>query len=415
MGEMNLSIGERSLANGLTVIAVQNEGVQTFAAAVVLKVDLRDETEADHGVAHMIGYCLDEGTVHRDGVELAKAADEIGGSLSGNASGGGVMCPEKHATEALKLVREMVFEPAFSEREVFRVRDEVLQDIKVEEADPRQVASMRFHQEVYGAHPYSRPSRGDAETVADHTPARLKAFHDRWYAPAAGIVAAAGPVEVEATLDLLEREFGSLTGEQPEHTRPDAPVMPEPKVDVHTAMDREQVHVYLGHPGVRRNHTDFYSLVVMDYILGTGPGFTSRISKRLRDEMGLCYSVNAAISSSAGEEPGEFVAYIGTSPEHREKAIDGFLEEIDRIREELVSDKELQDVQDYLTGSYIFAFERNTQLARYAVRAKRFDLGFDYIRRYPELIRAVTPADVLRVAQEHLHPDRMVRVSAGAS
>ena len=72
-------------------------------------------------------------------------------------------------------------------------------------------------------------------------------------------------------------------------------------------------------------------------------------------------------------------------------------------------------MQDYLTGSYIFAFERNTQLARYAVRAKRFELGFDYIHRYPDLIRVVTPEDVLRVAITHLHPDRMVRVSAGAS
>jgi zinc protease len=415
MGKVNLAIGERTLGNGLTVMAVQNEGVQTFASAVVLSVDVRDEIDADQGVTQMIGDCLDEGTVHRDAVELAKAVDEIGGSLSGNASGGGIMCPEKHSMDALRMMREMVFEPAFSEREVQRVRDETLQDIKVEEADPRQVASMRFHKEVYGNHPYSRPSRGDAEAVASHTSARLLAFHQKWYAPVSGIVAASGPAEVEASLDVLEREFQDLSGTQPEHLRPEDPLMPEPGVDVHIAMEREQVHVFLGHPGIRRGHPDFYSLMVMDYILGTGPGFTSRIAKRLRDEMGLCYSVNAAITSSAGEEPGVFAAYIGTSPEHREKAIAGFCEEIDRIRGELVTAKELQDVQDYLTGSYIFGFERNTQLARYAVRAKRFGLGFDYIHRYPELIRAVTCEDVQRVAQKHLHPDRMVRVSAGAS
>jgi zinc protease len=153
----------------------------------------------------------------------------------------------------------------------------------------------------------------------------------------------------------------------------------------------------------------------MDHILGTGPGFTSRISKRLRDEDGLCYSVHASITSSAGEEPGCFTAYIGTSAEHRQKATRGFLQEIDRIRQEHVAAEELHDVQEYLTGSFVFALERNANLARYAIRAKRFGLGFDYVHRYPELIRGVTIEDVQTAAQRYLHPDRVVIVSAGAS
>ena len=190
--------------------------------------------------------------------------------------------------------------------------------------------------------------------------------------------------------------------------------MPKDVSDIHVPMQREQVHVYVGHPGIRRRNPDFYALLVMDHILGTGPGFTSRISKRLRDEDGLCYSVHAAIASSAGEEPGCFTAYIGTSPEHRRKAIRGFLEEIDRIRQETVSEEELRDVQEYLTGSLVFALERNTNLASYAIRVKRFDLGFDYVHRYPGLIRSVTVDDVQTVAQRYLHPDKVVIVSAGA-
>jgi zinc protease len=176
----------------------------------------------------------------------------------------------------------------------------------------------------------------------------------------------------------------------------------------------EQVHVYLGHLGIRRADPDFYVLSVMDHILGTGPGFTSRCSKKLRDEQGLCYSVSAGITASAGEEPGTFTAYIGTSPEHRQRAIDGFLDEIRRIRSEPPSEQELQDVKDYLTGSFVFALERNSNLASYAIRAKRFGLGFDYLHRYPELIRAVTREDVRAAAERHLHPDRLVIVSAGA-
>ncbi len=167
---MKLQIGERTLSNGLTIIAVQNAGVHTYAAGMVLDVDMRDESPEEEGVANLIGDCLDEGTKQRSGVELAMAVDELGGRLIGTASGGTVMCPAKNREDALPLLREMVFEPEFAEREVHRVRDEVLQEIKVEESDPREVASLRFQKEVYGAHPFSRPARGSAEAVAARGP-----------------------------------------------------------------------------------------------------------------------------------------------------------------------------------------------------------------------------------------------------
>ena len=223
-----------------------------------------------------------------------------------------------------------------------------------------------------------------------------------------------GPEDVESTLDRLHRVFGSVAGRAADH--PKMPRIPprDGRVDIHLPMKREQVHVYLGHLGIRRTDPDFYALSVMDHILGSGPGFTSRISKRLRDEMGLCYSVHAGITSSAGKEPGCFTAYIGTSAKNRQRAVKGFLEEMKRIQTGLPTEEELRDVQDYLTGSFAFALERNTNLVAYAIRACRFELGFDYIDEYPDLIRSVTRRDVRRVAEKHLDPKRVVIVSAGA-
>ncbi len=219
---MKLRIGERLLDNGLTIIAVQNVGVHTFAAGVVLDVDMRDESPADEGVTNLIGECLDEGSKHRDGVQLALAMDELGGRLSGGASGGTVVCPAKNSVAALELVREMVFKPAFSERDVHRVRDEILQEIQVEESEPRTVASYRFQKEIYGDHPYGHPARGSAVAVAARGPEDLHAFHEKWYRPANGYVATGGPGEVEATLDVLESVFGNVTGSGSEHVRPAA-------------------------------------------------------------------------------------------------------------------------------------------------------------------------------------------------
>lgn len=412
---IRLEIAERELDTGLTLLAVRNPRVQTYACVVSLEVRAGDEPAEQSGLANLVGECLDEGTKRYDALELSAAAESLGAAMEGNHRGGVVMCPASSQKEATALLREMVLEAEFPGREVRRVQAEVLTEIKAEEDDPRAVAARRFRKEIYGEHPLGRPTQGTAKTVAKCKPKDLRTFHDAWFRPAGGFVAASGPEETGKTLDRLEKAFGSFRGKAPKHRlMPDVDLAPGPR-DAHIPMAREQVHVYLGHVGIRRTHPDFYVLSVMDHILGTGPGFTSRCSRKLRDEQGLCYAVSAGITPSAGEEPGTFTAYIGTSPEHRQKAVDGFLDEIRRIRSEAPSAQELQDVKDYLTGSFVFALERNSNLAAYAIRARRFGLGFDFLHRYPGIVRSITAEQVREAAERHLHPDRLAVISAGAS
>ncbi|MBK8095829.1 MAG: insulinase family protein [Planctomycetes bacterium] len=412
---VRLEIGERTLANGLTLLAVRNPGVATFAAAVSLDIRAGDESARDCGLINLVGDCLDEGTADRDALELAAAVEEIGATLDGNARGGTILGPAEVEKPACKLLYEMVFEPAFAGREVRRVQGEIVTEIVAEEDDPRSVAARRFRAEVYGDHPLGRPTQGTKKSLLRLQPKDLRRFHRDYFRGPGGYVAVAGPDEPERMLDRLAKAFAGCRGKAPEHPTMAVVGLPEKSRDVHLPMAREQVHVFLGHVGIRRMHPDFYVLSVMDHILGSGPGFTSRCSRRLRDEQGLCYAVSAGVTPSAGEEPGMFTAYIGTSPEHRQKAMDGFLDEIRRIRTEPPAAHELRDVQDYLTGSFVLGLERNVNLAGYAIRARRFGLGFDFLHRYPELIRAITVEQVRDAAERHLHPDRLISVSAGAS
>lgn len=412
---VRLNIAERLLPSGLTLLAVHNPRVQTFASVVSLEIRPGDEPAATPGLANLVGECLDEGTRRYDALELSSAAENLGAALEGNHRGGVVMCPATSQKGAVDLLRELVLEPVFPGREVRRVQAEILTEIRAEEDDPRAVAMRRFRKEIYGDHPLGRTPHGTAKSVAALKPKHLRQYHDQWYRPTGGYVAASGPDDPERTLDLLEKSFSRFRGKAPEHPSMPVVTLGTGGRDAHLPMPREQVHVYLGHLGIRRTDPDFYALSVMDHVLGTGPGFTSRVSKKLRDEQGLCYAVSAGITPSAGEEPGTFTAYIGTSPEHRQRAIDGFLDEIRRIRAEPPTEAELQDIKDYLTGSFVFALERNSNLAAFAIRARRFQLGFDFLARYPDMIRSITPEQVREVAERWLHPDRLVVVSAGAS
>lgn len=413
--QLELQVAERELRNGVTCVALRNPGVGTFAVSLAVRVGQGHEGPTEHGLAYLTGSCLEEGTRRRNAVGLAEAVEGIGGSLETSANSVTIQCPADEATKAVRLVREVGLEPAFGARDVRRVQSEILAEIEADDADPRAVARRTFRREVFGSHPLARPRYGDAKSIASFRPSDLQRFHRSWFVPQGTIVAAAGPAPPEELLDLLVKAFRSFRGKaRTEPTLP-KPAMPARRVEMHVPMDREQVHVYVGHPGVRRTDPDFIPLVVMDHVLGSGPGFTSRISKRLRDEMGLCYSVHASITSGAGLEPSAFGAYIGTSAEHRDRAVAVFLEEIRRVRDARPSEQEVRDVQDYLTGSYVFGLERNVNLVGYAIRARRYGLGYDFVTRYPGLVRAVTRDDVQRVARDHLDPERVVVASAGAT
>jgi len=177
--------------------------------------------------------------------------------------------------------------------------------------------------------------------------------------------------------------------------------------------EKDQVVVRVQSLGIPRDHPDYFALLVMDTIFGSGPGFTDRFSRRLRDQMGLAYSTYANISGSAGVYPGSFLGYIGTRPGNVEVALKTIYELIGELHEHEVSEEELQSAKDYLKGSFVFSLETTGQLASLLLRIERHDLGFDYLVKYADAIDAVTAADVQRVARTWLVPERMVEVLAG--
>src|SRR5262249_2964172 len=153
-----------------------------------------------------------------------------------------------------------------------------------------------------------------------------RAFHKTAFLPNATTVVVVGDFDTAKLTALVEK----LTADwKPGDATPPAVPAP-PKVDksataIVTDPAAAQTHVYLGHLGIKRNDPDYSTLLVMDNVLGTGPGFTDRLSSTLRDRQGLAYTVNAAIAGSASEQPGLFQGYIGTFPDKYIWVRDGFL------------------------------------------------------------------------------------------
>ena len=220
------------------------------------------------------------------------------------------------------------------------------------------------------------------------------------------------PDEIVEEVKKLTAEWKK--GELPELSLPKLEPQTEFVQKFITMPDSVQLQFFMGHLGIRRENPDYYKLLVMDFILGTGPGFTDRLSSRLRDREGLAYTVTANISSSAGEEPGVFTCYIGTEAKNFAKVKEQFIEELNRIRSEAPKPDEVSDVQKYLLGQLPFEFTTNAQIAGRLLTVERYHLGFDYLADFRRNVAAVTPADILEMAKKHLDPEHMVLVAAGA-
>jgi zinc protease len=401
------------LPNGLKLLLLENHRLPIVVVeAQVPRVKLHEPAD-QVGVATLMGNSLDEGTTTRTGPEIARLIEDAGGSLTTGSSGGSVKVLSDDTELGLNLLFDCLMNPAFGEEEVESKRDQLLSTLAEDEKQPDQRALHAFRAAVYGQHPYARPA-ARSEVVKKLTPRELRTFHKRVFGPDNLVVAVVGDFDTDKIIAGIRKR----TADWVKVNLPKPEVAPAPKREkftqtIITDPAAAQLTLYLGHLGITRDNPDYYKLLVMDHILGTGSGFTDRLSSTLRDRQGLAYSVSARITGSAGEEPGTFTASIGTFPDKFAEVKAGFLKEIKRIREEVPARDEVDDVKKYLTGTLAFTLTTCDQAADLLLAIDRYKLGMDYLNDFRKAVEAVTPEDVRAVARKYLHPDNMVLVAAG--
>jgi zinc protease len=413
----HLAVHSHTLNNGLTILLVENPSLPTVSITASVLAGARHDPESKAGLAIMVSRLLDEGTENRTSLEIADAIESVGGAIDTDGSFERIIAMagvlNKDVDLGLELLSDLLIRPIFPQEYVDKEKERTLAEIVSAQDRPQVVAGWAFNELVYQDHPLHRPSHGYPNTVERLTRDDLLEFHRRYFVPNNIILSVVGDFRVPEFLPKIEKAFGGWEAKPVIF-----PIYPEPtrqntKRVKFITMPAQQLNIYLGHLGISRTNPDYYALQVLDTILGGGAGFTARIPQRLRDELGLAYTTFASITMTAGWDPGRFVSFIGTSPENMKLAIDELLNEIRRIIEEPVTAQELQDAQDYLTGSFVFGFESSPQIARFLVHAQVYGLGFDFIEKYPQYVRAVTVNDVTRVARKYLDSENYTLVVVG--
>jgi zinc protease len=410
--KLELPIERFELSCGAVLLVSRRPSAPVVAAYAHMRGGPALDPAGFEGTAYLTGALADQGTAHHDEEQLANLLEPAGGEVSGDASGLAGTIVVRDWELLLDVLCEELVEPSFPKAKVERQKKRLLDRLEVERDEPRTQGGLLFRKLVYGDHWLGRPAYGTVESVKRVEPKHLRTYHRANWVAKRAIIAVCGDVDPLAIKKRMERNLARWTPGTALATSP--PKLPEraTRVSVFPA-DRQQVHLYLGHLGIQRGDPDYAALVVMDHVLGTGPGFTNRISRKLRDELGLAYSVNANIHSSAGILPGMFTAYIGTSPEHVDTAVKGFLAEIQSLQAMPPSREELEVAKSYLLGSFPLGFERASRRASYMVSAELHKFPADNLERLLVQFASVTAEDVQRVARTHLHPSASCLVASG--
>jgi predicted Zn-dependent peptidase len=407
------------LSNGLGLIAVHLPGRQLVTASLVLASGAVDEPAELAGVTSLMARALTEGTARHDAVALTEAAERLGASLHAEAGWDGlsisVEVPAERLSAALELAAEVAREPTFPAAEIDRLRDERMNDLLQAKADPRRRADDGFVESIYApGSPYGRHSAGSEETVPRLDAAATRDIHRRRLDPSRMTLIVGGDLEAvgEDVRAIAEARFGSWAP-NPDAEAPTTPIL-EPARDerfvrvIHRP-GSVQTEIRVGHLGVARRVPDFHAISVMSAILGGL--FNSRLNRKLREEKGYTYGAGAGFDMRRGTGP--FAVRAAVNTEVTVPALVDMFVELDAMRAGPPTRDELHAARDYLVGVFPLRFATPPAVVGAIAGLLIHGLPMDELDRYRPAIEAVSDADVLAAASEHIQPSKAAVVLVG--
>jgi zinc protease len=394
-----VGIQEIASPKGIEAWLVEDYTVPIVTMNVAFRGGAAQDPEGKAGLANLMSGLLDEGAGELDSRAFQAKLEDLSINLSFDAGSdafyGNLRTLTQNQDEAFELFRLAATDPRFDAEPVERIRGQVLASLRQAETNPNEVAGRLWAETMFGDHPYGSPLEGTTESVAAITADDLRAFHERTIARDNLHVVIVGAIDAETAAAALDRMFGNLP--ETAELAPVSDVDPAVGETRHSGLSVPQTAIRLGGPGLKRDHPDFITAYVADQILGGGT-FSSRLYKAVREERGLAYSVGTGLLPY--DHAGAFVAATSVDAANADQAVGIMLDEIKRYAAEGPTEAELQAAKDYLVGNFALRFDSSQKIARNLLQFQLDDLGVDYIDRRNDLIRAVTLADVKRVAKE---------------
>ena len=409
----HVKIQKFSLKNGITLLCQESHDLPTVAIKLILPGGLRYETPQNNGIFNMLARAWIKGTKFHSADSISELIDEMGASINGfsgkNSFGLSGRFTSATFNKGLKLFSEILLHPSFPQKEVEKLKPLILAQIKKQEDYMPRVAIKEFKKLLFSPHPYSMDILGTPENVMAFSSDELKAIYKEFVVPDRAILAVAGDIDTNILKQQLESLIGSWQNESESFlpTPPAPAILTSPKVaNIHR--NKQQEHIVLGFMGTGLLNKDRYALEILNAIM-SGQG--GRLFTTLRDKESLAYAVTSF--ADFGIDYGLFATYIACSPTKKSAAQKGLWREIYRIQQDPPSIEELKRAQNWLIGRYQISLQTPGARAMDMGLNELYGLGYDFYKKYPNKIKAVTPEEIQKVAKKYLDPNRYVLVIVG--
>ena len=409
-------IFRKVLPNGIVVLSRSNFNSSSVVISGYVATGSQLDPLDQLGLAHFTALGLMRGTARSHFQDLYHRLESAGASLGFGASVHTTSFSGRALAEDLPLLfatlSECLTEPVFPAEQVNRLRAQLLTGLAIRAQNTRDMAAMEFDSLLFPAHPYGRPEDGYPETINSITREHLADFHRVTYSPAGMTLVVVGAVEAEKAFELAVKYFNHWNTVPSVRPPVFSTVMP-PQRSVTKKLiipGKSQSDLVMGTLGPKRKDPEYLPASLGNSILGQF-GMMGRVGEAVREKAGLAYY--ASTSLNAWIESGSWEVSAGVNPGNVEKAAALITDELRKFTREPVTQEELEDNQNNYIGRMPLSLESNSGVANSILNLERFDLGLDYLQRYPSLIRAITTEDILHAAQRFIDPDKLIIVSAG--
>jgi predicted Zn-dependent peptidase len=399
------NIRKTILANGMMVLTESMPHMRSVSMGAWINSGSRDERAEENGISHFVEHMVFKGTTTRSAQDIAREVDSIGGNLDAFTGKESVCFNIKVLDEnmpvALDVLSDLVLHPSFSKADLEREQGVILEEIKIDEDNPDYLVHETFTQNFWKNHPLGRPILGTVKTVSSFDQQTVIDFHQRRFTPENLVFSAAGHLQHDEFLGLVEKKFGGLrpggVAAVDEETHPATTA----HITLKKKRSLEQVQMCLGVPAPPIGDPARFALNVLNSMLGGG--MSSRLFQSIREDEGLAYSIYSELSPF--RDSGSLSVYAGMSLDKTERVLQLTLKELRRLKEQAVTDAELKRAKDQMKSNIVLGLESSSSRMSNLARQQMYFGRFFTVDEIVGEIERVSAKDVQRLANELFRPE----------
>tara|TARA_Y100000780_G_scaffold211112_2_gene210190 strand:+ start:383852 stop:385702 length:1851 start_codon:yes stop_codon:yes gene_type:complete len=399
---------------GISVWLVESHTLPMVSVEVAFNAGSMYDPQGKEGVASMTAAMLTQGGAGGlSSEQFLKQTERLGAGIAADADtqvlSVGLQSLSENIEASFSHFAEVINNPDFNKKDFERVKQALLASRKRIQENPGKLADEAFDQLVFGRyHPYAHSVIGTDYSLPALTRKDVEDYYEKMFGRKNMVVSIVGDITPEKAVELVEKHFAKLPKGRT-YNIPEAP-QEQPPVLQKITLPVPQTSIIMGHKGISRQNPDYFATLLMNHIFGSG-GFSSILMEEVREKRGLAYGIYSYF------EPlphwGAFQVSVKTKNESAFEVVDLVKAEIEKLKENGVSDEAYQEAMDYMIGSFPLRLDSNADILTYLTFMQTENMGADYLDKWLDNMRKVTRDDIHRVAKKYLKPDDMVVVMVG--